>query len=139
MTEQEVEVVAQALAEASGVTWQPERDLEPVLHIIYRRYRDRARLAIAAIERHRSKQSASEPVKSSAEHTGIDVGIEVFYRAPNDRRATRCTVEKVQDGRAYIIPFSQPPIGWVSLSDLQVATGTSDRTGQHELPGTAKA
>ena len=47
MTEDEVEVVAAELAKAGGVAWYPGRERGPLKHVV-NRYRDRARLAIAA-------------------------------------------------------------------------------------------
>jgi hypothetical protein len=130
MKDQEVEVVAQALAEASGVTWQPERDREPVLHIIYGRYRERARLVIAAIERHRARQSSHDPSRVDVSAAQFQPGLEVLYCPPHERRATRCTVERVEHGRAYIVSPYSSDVGWVNLTELGVILGPSDRGGR---------
>jgi hypothetical protein len=133
MTEQEVEVVAQALAEASGVNWQPERDLEPVLHIIYRRFRDRARLALAALDRHRARQSGRDLSKVGVSAAQFQAGSEVVYCPPYERRGTRCTVERVEEGRAYIVPSSSSYVGWVNLSELNVMPCASNRGERDSL------
>ena len=59
MTEEEVEVVAEELAKVGGIAWYPGRQEDSLMRVVTERYRDRARVAIAALERlHASKLAA---------------------------------------------------------------------------------
>src|SRR3954471_2147771 len=51
VTEDEIEVVAEELAKAGGLSWYPGRQHGSLLRVVSDRYRDRARLAIAALDR----------------------------------------------------------------------------------------
>jgi hypothetical protein len=125
MTENEVEVVAEELAKVGGTTWHPGRERGPLLRAVSERYRDRARVAIAALDRLRAKSenaaapqepAAESPVETSGEN--VQVGVVVIYRPPLDQRAITCRVEKVEDGRAYLVPCTLPDVGWVSMDTL---------------------
>jgi hypothetical protein len=133
MDEQDVEAVAQELAATDGIRWHKERALDPLLKAVYGRYKDRAGLVIAALNRCRAKQSAPEKPApqiheesntkagaASSDRPHIRVGTDVFYRPPSDRRQVLCSVERVHDGRAYIVPYSKPQLGWVDLDELQL-------------------
>ena len=63
MTDDEVEAVAAELAKAGGVSWHPGQERGP-LKLVIDRYRDRARLAIAALERVRAAKQKSLLVKT---------------------------------------------------------------------------
>jgi hypothetical protein len=126
MTENEVEVVAEELAKVGGTTWHPGRERGPLLRAVSQRYRDRARVAIAAIDRLRAKSespvasqelTAEGPAETSGEN--VQVGVVVVYRPPLDQRAITCRVERVEDGRAYLVPCILPDVGWVSIDTLQ--------------------
>src|SRR3954463_7575787 len=54
MTEQEIEVVAEELAKIGGTSWYPGREHGPLMRVVSDRYRDRARIAIAALDRLRA-------------------------------------------------------------------------------------
>src|SRR3954466_5088441 len=54
MTEQEIEVVAEELAKIGGTSWYPGREYGPLMRVVSDRYRDRARIAIAALDRLRA-------------------------------------------------------------------------------------
>jgi len=134
MTEDEVEVVAAELAKAGGVSWYPGRERGPV-KIVSDRYRDRARLAIGALERYRaSKLSATPPGDAAGTRTDpgahanpraeprshhvLSVGGTILYRPPGDQRAYPCRVEKIDGGRAYLVPDIKTCTGWVDLERL---------------------
>jgi hypothetical protein len=51
VTEEEIEVVAEELAKVGGLPWYPGRTQGPLLRVVSNRYRDRARVAITALER----------------------------------------------------------------------------------------
>jgi hypothetical protein len=130
MTENEVEVVAEELAKVGGTTWHPGRERGPLLRAVSQRYRDRARVAIAALDRLRAKSESPVapqeltveiPAEASGETSGenVQVGVVVVYRPPLDQRAITCRVEKVEDGRAYLVPCALPDVGWVSIDTLQ--------------------
>lgn len=130
MTEDEVEAVAQELAKVGGSSWYPGRAKGPLLRIISERYKDRARVAIAALDRFRSaKEAASAPETTASLPVGLPdrgppgdqfrVGSTVVYRPPGDQRAISCRIERVEANKAYLVPLPQPTIGWVSLESLQ--------------------
>src|SRR6185312_7185067 len=97
MTEGEVEAVAAELAKAGGVSWHSGRERGP-LKLVKDRYRDRARLATAALDRVRaaeqsisrdtvsleqfgpSAQASFEPVSGDV----VSAGDLVLYRPPGD-------------------------------------------------------
>ena len=130
MTDEEIEVVAQELAKLGGSSWYPGRSDGPVLRAVHARYRDRARVAIAALERHRAtKEAASPPPATNPDHAAsndtapvndqFQVGTIVIYRPRGERRAAPYRIEKLEDGRAYLVPYSGSDFGWVSLESLQ--------------------
>jgi hypothetical protein len=123
VTDEEIEAVAEELAKAGGTSWYPGRTRGALLRPVSDRYRDRARLAIAALDRVREgKVTDTHPHRDEASPAGpdrIEVGAVVVYRPPGDQRAITCRVEHIEDGRAYLVPIPRPAIGWVSLESLQ--------------------
>jgi hypothetical protein len=131
MTEGEVEAVAAELAKAGGVSWHSGQERGP-LKLVMDRYRDRARLAIAALDRVRAAEqsislgtSGSEPAGPNAqaglEPVSGDVvseGSLVLYRPPGDKRTYPCRVEKLDGSRAYLVPEIPTCTGWVDLENL---------------------
>jgi hypothetical protein len=131
MTDDEVEAVAAELAKAGGVSWHSGSERGP-LKLVMDRYRDRARLAIAALERVRvakqvispdplegeqprpSAQATLEPVSSDV----VSEGSLVLYRPPGDKRTYPCRVEKLDGSRAYLVPEIPTCTGWVDLDNL---------------------
>ena len=135
VTDEEIEVVAQELAKVGGVAWYPGRTTGPLLRPVSQRYRDRAKVAIAALERLRASKEGGVTVNGapgstevSSGSTEIDpgdqlqVGAVVVYRPPGEQRATPCRIEKIEDGRAYLVPCPRSHVGWVSLADLSPDT-----------------
>ena len=131
MTDDEVEVVAAELAKAGGLSWHSGQGHGPV-KLVMDRYRDRARLAIAALDRFRiAKQgTASDPVETAqlapsaqpnlqpTSDNGISVGSMVLYRPPGDKRTYSCRVEKVDGSRIYLVPELPTCTGWIDLKNL---------------------
>ena len=67
VSEEEIEIVAEELAKVGGTAWYPGREKGPLIRLVSDRYRDRAKIAIAALERHRAKGAvASEPAVDPA-------------------------------------------------------------------------
>ena len=131
MTEEEIETVAEELAKVGGVAWYPGRTRGPLLRAVGDRYRDRARVVIAALDRLRAtRQKSASPESPGAGDldTGdkptvdtedqLQVGAIVVYRPPGDQRAIPCRVEKLEEGRAYLVPCPRPNVGWVSMDSL---------------------
>ncbi|WP_404295359.1 hypothetical protein ACD578_28045 (plasmid) [Microvirga sp. RSM25] len=129
MTEDEVEAVAAELAKAGGLSWHSGKEQGPV-KLVMARYRDRARLAIAAVDRVRAGQqniapTAGEPLEASAT-AGLEAlpgdtvaaGSLVLYRPPGDQRTYACRVESVEGSRAYLIPELPTCTGWVDLANV---------------------
>ena len=124
MTEDEIEIVAQEMAKIGGTTWYPGRSTGAVLRVVNERYRDRARVAIATLERLRAGNDASDEAPHSHRSTppanpSLQVGTIVVYRPSGERRAVTCRIERLEEGRAYLVPCPKPDIGWTSLEDLQ--------------------
>ena len=121
-TDDEVEVVAAELAKAGGVSWPSGQERGP-LKLIMDRYRDRARLAIATLDRLRvAKHSPGEiKVKRPGPATEGDVvseGSLVLYCPSGDKRTYPCRVEKVEGSRVYLVPELPTCTGWVDLANL---------------------
>jgi hypothetical protein len=129
-----VEAVAAELAKIGGTSWYPGRERGGLLRLVGERYRDRARVAIAALERleanrrialaENQARGADDPADYgivAAEGDTIEVGSIVVYRPPSDLRAISCRVERIENGRAYLVPCPKPDIGWVSLDGLMQA------------------
>ena len=134
MTEEEIEIVAEELAKIGGVAWYPGREKGTLMRVVCDRYRDRARVAIEAIDRYRASQQASaalsqdnrracklpqkeEPSRSDA-HEDIRPGATVIYRPPGDRRAYSCRVVEIEGNRAYLAPILRACTDWVSIEHL---------------------
>ena len=135
MTEEEIEIVAEELAKIGGVTWYPGREKGTLMRVVCDRYRDRARVAIAALDRHRAGRQASSlaqdnrPVDGcttsdspqSSPHDDIRPGATVIYRPPGDRRAYSCRVVEIEGNRAYLSPILRACTDWVSIEHLAPA------------------
>lgn len=131
MTDDEVEAVAAELAKAGGVSWHSGQERGP-LKLVMDRYRDRARLAIAALDRVRAAEQSSSPgtigsarpepkVQITPEPVSGEVvseGSLVLYRPPGDKRTYPCRVERVNGSRVYLIPEIPTCTGWVDLGNL---------------------
>src|SRR5215211_6055158 len=138
MSEDEVEVVAAELAKAGGVGWYPGRERGPLKHVA-NRYRDRARLAIAALDRFRAGRQEADAADSIAtghlepalgtssmpEHS-LQAGSTVLYRPPGDRRAYPCRIDKVEGSRVHLVPDIKACTGWIDASKLLPVRATGD-------------
>ncbi len=142
MTEDEIEAVAEELAKAGGVAWYPGRQRGPLLKVVSDRYRDRARLAIAALDRYRAQKAGlaqrdsveaervPAPVEASAAADGtLQVGATVVYRPPGEQRAYPCRVEKIEGGRAYLVPHLRAWTGWVPIENLSPVASEEGSNG----------
>jgi hypothetical protein len=130
MTEEEVEIVAEELAKIGGVTWYPGREKGTLMRVVCDRYRDRARVAIEALERYRAgkqgiAQDNGQAHRPSAiaqphatAHDDIRPGATVVYRPPGDRRAYSCRVVEIEGNRAYLAPILRACTDWVSIEHL---------------------
>jgi hypothetical protein len=129
VTDEEIEAVAEELAKAGGTSWYPGRTRGALLRSVSERYRDRARLAIAALDRlragnggqaePRSPETPPAPASSvTVDADQIQVGAIVVYRPPGDQRAIACRIERFEDGRAYLVPVPRPDVGWVALDSF---------------------
>jgi hypothetical protein len=128
LTDEEIEVVAGELAKIGGTSWYPGREEGSIIRVISDRYRDRARIAIAALERYRAGggsqavEAATEPPSharvSFRSDIPFEIGTTVIYRPPGDRRAYACRIEDMADGQVYLVPDIKFCTGWVSVASL---------------------
>lgn len=131
MTEEEVEVVAEELAKVGGLSWYPGRQEGTLMRVVTERYRDRARVAIAALERlHASRLAAAQDKRASERQPANDFmavvegddeikpGATVIYRPPGERRAYSCRVVEIEGNRAYLEPILRACTEWVSVEHL---------------------
>ena len=141
MTDEEIEVVAEELAKIGGVTWYPGREKGSLLRVVCDRYRDRARVAIEALERCRAVREAAltqdnERARDIAArqfdyNDDIRPGSTVIYRPPGDRRAYPCRVVEIEGNRAYLAPILRACTEWVSIEHL-VPSREADQAVAHE-------
>jgi hypothetical protein len=129
MAEDEIEAVAAELAKAGGVSWHSGAERGP-LKLVMDRFRDRARLAIATLERVRAARQGISPdqaaqcqqsVEAKLEpvtNDAVSVGSLVLYRPPGDKRTYPCRVDKLDGSRAYLVPELPTCTGWVDLANL---------------------
>ncbi|EIM24505.1 hypothetical protein [Microvirga lotononidis] len=144
MTEEEIEIVAEELAKIGGVTWYPGREKGTLMRVVCDRYRDRARVAIQALDRYRAGRKAileqdnkqvsllssgTEPQASAPDE--IRPGATVVYRPPGDRRAYPCRVVEIEGNRAYLAPILRACTDWVSIEHL-VPAGEADKAVAQE-------
>ena len=121
MTEQEVEAVAELLAKV-GSSYYPERT-KPTLRTINNKHREVAQLVLQALEGMRgSRNGADERSDEGGSFNFADadllyVGAAVVYRPPGEKRALTCLIDKMERGRAYLVPAPQE-IGWVPMHTL---------------------
>jgi hypothetical protein len=141
VTEEEIEAVAHELAKVGGLSWYPGRTKGALLRPVSERYRDRARVAIATLDRLRAQQdgkSAPQVVpadglvhagqRSAERAEDLQVGSVVVYRPPGEKRAISCRVERLEESRAYLVPCPRSDIGWVSLEDLSRTEADANRS-----------
>jgi hypothetical protein len=136
MNEAEVDIVAEELAKLGGTAWYPGRERGPVLRVVHKRYRDRARAAIAALDRFRAQNGSATPSADPHDDQDeskaipalpcvedIQLGATIIYRPPGDQRAYPCTVKRILNGFAYLVPENRTGISWVPISELTGGEG----------------
>jgi hypothetical protein len=140
MTEEEVEVVAEELAKVGGLSWYPGRQEGSLMRVVTDRYRDRARVAIAALERLHASKAAditqdnrigegprAKDVAANVEGDDIKPGTTVIYRPPGDRRAYSCRVVEIEGNRAYLAPILRACTEWVLIEHLVPSAKESEK------------
>ncbi|MXQ14098.1 hypothetical protein [Microvirga makkahensis] len=133
MTEEEIEVVAEELAKIGGTAWYPGRQHGPILRAVTERYREQARVVIAALERMRAgSEAVAVPGPAVAENRNVakssqsdatqDIrpGLTVIYRPAGDQRAYPCRVVEISGSQAYLAPIMRTCIGWISIETILV-------------------
>ena len=143
MSDEEVDVVAIELAKIGGLSWYPGRKDGPLLRTVSERFKARARMAIASIDRFRSGERAAGPLTEipanrlvvstqEPENEPPALGSIVVYRPPGEKRMVSCRVIDMEGSRVYLTPLPQPAIGWVPLNTL-----SSERVGAVSLVASA--
>lgn len=145
MTDEEIEVVAEELAKIGGVAWYPGREKGTLMRVVSDRYRDRARIAIEALDRFReSKQALPSQDNGMEKQHSVDApllpvasndikpGTTVVYRPPGDRRAYSCRVVEIEGSRAYLAPILRACTDWVSIEHLMPSPAESDKVAVQE-------
>lgn len=143
MSEEEVELVAEELAKIGGTAWYPGRQQGALLREVTERYREQARVVIAALERMRAGSEAAVcpaptvgETRDGAQSFQTDAvpdirpGATVIYRPVGDQRAYACQVVEIRGSQAYLTPILRTCIGWISIETLQVPP-------ENEIPGNA--
>lgn len=132
MSEEGVEVVAEELAKIGGTAWYPGRQQRPLLREVTERYREQARVVIAARERMRAGSEAAVCPNPTLDNRKVDKfsltdavpdlrpGAAVIYRPAGDQRAYACRVVEIRGSQAYLAPILRTCIGWISIETLQV-------------------
>jgi hypothetical protein len=126
LSDEEIELVAELLAKIGG-TWYPERT-GATPRAVGSRHRDVAQLIVDAVDRlHATRPSTADDTSSgqSMEDNApgiivgdqLHIGATVEYSPPGDKRTFPCRIEKMEDGRAYLVPADRE-IGWVSTHTL---------------------
>jgi hypothetical protein len=103
------------------------------MRAVTERFRDRARAAIAALDRYRAPAvtglGAGDriPVVSAAsEGERLRLGATVIYRPPGDRRAYSCIVDQVRDGFIHIVPQIPGSDGWIRAPEPVAENGMKE-------------
>lgn len=136
MTEEEIDLVAEELAKIGGVSWYPGREPGPLVRVVSERYRERAKAAIAALDRHRAglPSEASQDdapaddavpagrLLNAADSETLKPGATIVYRPKGDPRAYVCSVDKIEADRVRLIPHSVRGVGWVSIQNIHPLT-----------------
>jgi hypothetical protein len=150
VTEDEIEIVAEELVKAGGLAWHPGRERGRLLKVVSDRYREHARLVIAALNRYRA-QEASAPSTDrvederrsthtearAASNSAVQPGATVVYRPPGEQRAYPCRVEKIEGGQAYLVPHLRGWTGWVPKESLSLAQAKEDALGRGAIEALA--
>ena len=128
MIEDQVETVANLLARIGG-SWYPDRT-RTALRVVSDRHREVARLVFEALgrptEAEQEEQTASGRGAAAtsfnfAKDDQLYVGATVIYRPAGEKRAITCQVEKMDRGRAFLVPVD-PEVGWVSMRTIRPLT-----------------
>jgi hypothetical protein len=132
MAEDQVEIVADLLARIGG-SWYPDRT-RTALRVVSDRHREVARLVFEAIgrpteatqeEQTASERGAAAPSFNFAKDDQLHVGATVIYRPVGEKRAITCQIEKMDRGRAFLVPADQE-VGWVPMRTIRPLTPGTD-------------
>jgi hypothetical protein len=132
MAEDQVEIVADLLARIGG-SWYPDRT-RSALRVVNDRHREVARLVFEALgrpteatqeERTASGRGAAASF-NFAKDDQLYVGATVIYRPVGEKRAITCKIEKMDRGRAFLVPVDQEA-GWVPMRMIRPLTPGTDR------------
>lgn len=146
VTEDEIEVVAEELVKAGGLAWHPGRERGRLLKVVSDRYREHARLVIAALDRYRaqeasalSKDGVQDELRSAHTQAAatpcstIQPGATVVYRPPGEQRAYPCRVERIEGGQAYLVPRLRTWTGWVARKNLSLVPSEENSLGRRAI------
>lgn len=124
MAEDQVEIVADLLARIGG-SWYPDRTRN-ALRVVSDRHREVARLVFEALGRptdtaQDEQTGAAATSFNFAKDDQLYVGATVIYRPVGEKRAITCQVEKMDRGRAFLVPVD-PEVGWVPMRTIRPLT-----------------
>ena len=132
MAEDQIEIVADLLARIGG-SWYPDRT-RSALRVVSDRHREVARLVFEALGRAtETTQEEQTAAGCGAAATGFNfakddqlyVGATVIYRPVREKRALTCKIEKLDRGRAFLVPVDQE-VGWVPMRTIRPLTPGTD-------------
>jgi hypothetical protein len=132
MTDEEIEVVAEELVKCGGLSWYRERTQGPLMRLVIDRYREQARVVIAALDQLRTGEDPDgspdlqrDGLRETLHHgsdRSVRSGATIIYRPLKDQRAYPCRIVKIQGDRASLAPILQTCVGWVSIRRLEAST-----------------
>jgi hypothetical protein len=132
MAEDQVEIVADLLASIGG-SWYPDRT-RAALRAVSDRHREVARLVFEALgrpteatqeEQTAAGRGAAATSFNFAKDDQLYVGATVIYRPVGEKRAVTCKIEKMDHGRAFLVPIDQE-VGWVPMRKIRPLTPGTD-------------
>jgi len=127
MAEDQVEILADLLARIGG-SWYPART-RTALRVVSERHREVARLALEALGRPtgatQEEQTAAARGFNFAKDDQLHVGATVIYRPVGEKRAITCQVEKMDHGRAFLVPVADD-VGWVPLRTIRLLAPSAE-------------
>jgi hypothetical protein len=132
MTDEEIEVVSEELVKCGGLSWYRERTQGPLMRLVIDRYREQARVIIAALDQLRTGEDRDgspdlqrDGLRETLHHgsdSNVRPGATSIYCSLGDQRAYPCRIVKIQGDRASLAPILRTCGEWVFIQRLEAST-----------------